>query len=131
MPARDRISDRVPEWRLQAEAVAGLDALISQGLPFAYAASLEGVIGNLNPYQARLAKATGVKRGEPDLRIYLPAGRLLMIELKGKDGRLSPDQKERIPVLQALGFAVQVIKAETPEAMREAVTAAVKAALNG
>jgi hypothetical protein len=84
----DVVVDRVPEWRLQAEAVAGLNALLDEHPgAFTYVASLEGVIGNLNPYQVQLAKATGVKAGEPDIRLYLPAGRLVFIEMKGENKR--------------------------------------------
>lgn len=130
MPARDRVSNRVPEWRLQAEAVAGLEALLAERPgAFAYAASLEGVIGSLNPYQSQVAKATGVKRGEADIRVYLPGGRLLLIELKGEGGSLSPPQRERHPILAALNHPVTVIKASTPQAMREAVVALVRSKL--
>lgn len=120
--ATDTVSDRVPEWRLQAEAVAGLEELLAAHPgAFAYAASLEGVLGNLNPYQSQVASATGVKRGEADLRLYLPGARLELIELKGADGKLSKVQKERHEVLAALGWIVTVIKAATPEVMRSLV----------
>lgn len=118
----DKVTDRIPEWKLQAAIAAELD---SMGQP--YAASLEGVIGNLNPYQARLAKATGVKRGEPDLRLYFPAGRIVFVEVKGANGRLTPDQRERIPMLERLGFVVHVLKAESEESARQAIRGIVMA----
>jgi hypothetical protein len=125
--AVDTVTDRVPEWRLQAEAVAGLEELLeAHPGAFAYAASLEGVIGNLNPYQAQLAAATGVKRGEADLRVYLPSARLELIELKGEGGKLSKVQKERHALLAALGWTVTVIERHTPAEMRAAVVAHVR-----
>jgi hypothetical protein len=105
MANRDSVSNRIPEWKLQAAIAAHLDKI---GQPFA--ASLEGVIGSLNPYQSQLAKATGVKRGEPDIRLYFDQGRLVPVELKGESGSLSPEQKERIPMLRDLGFTVHIIR---------------------
>lgn len=112
----DIIVDRVPEWRLQAEVAADLERRIEKlGQPFQYAASLEGVIGNLNPYQSKLAKATGCKAGEPDIRLYFTGGRLVFVELKAKGGRLKQSQKDRFPLLEALGFIIHTVEAETPE----------------
>jgi hypothetical protein len=121
MPKPDKISNRVPEWKLQAAVCAMLDAMIGCGAPFAYAASLEGVIGNLNPYQAKLAIATGVKRGEPDLRLYFDGGRLVVIELKAEGGKLTQSQRERLPILENLGFPVHVVKASIEDQACELV----------
>jgi hypothetical protein len=110
MAKPDIVSDRIPEWKLQAAVAASLDKRISAGQPFQYAASLEGVIGHLNPYQSRLAVATGVKRGEPDLRLYFTHG-LEFVELKAAGGSLTPSQKDRFPDLEGLGFAVHIVKA--------------------
>jgi hypothetical protein len=106
---RDTVSDRIPEWKLQAGIAAHLDSRIALEQPFAYAASLEGVIGTLKPYQAQLAVATGVKRGEPDLRLYFDHGRAVFVELKGEGGKLTDSQKVRIPILRGLGFIVHII----------------------
>jgi len=118
--AKDTVTDRIPEWKLQAHIAAHLDsriALASQdtgSCPFAYAASLEGVIGNLNPYQSKLAIATGVKKGEPDLRLYFAGGRIVFVELKeATTGKLTDSQKVRIPLLRRLGFTVHVVHATT------------------
>lgn len=108
---KDIITDRIPEWRLQAAIVADLERRKSEGQRFEYAASLEGVIGNLNPYQSKLAKATGSKAGEPDLRLYFPGGRLVFIELKGSGGRLKDSQRERFPLLEAMGFPITIVVA--------------------
>lgn len=110
--AKDIITDRIPEWKLQAAIAASLDERIEKhGQPFQYAASLEGVIGNLNPYQSKLAVATGVKKGEPDVRLYFEGGRIVFVELKGAKGKLTDSQKDRIPKLEALGFTVHIVKA--------------------
>lgn len=134
MPARDTVSNRIPEWKLQAAIASRLDSLIALyeqhgPAPFAYAAALEGVIGNLNRYQTQLATATGMKAGEPDLRLYFEAGRLVLVELKGENGRLNDAQKERIPLLRGLGFTVHVLFATTEDEAREAIGVIVAAEL--
>jgi hypothetical protein len=120
--ARDVVTNRIPEWKLQAAIAAHLD---SEGQ--SYAASLEGVIGHLNPYQAKLAVATGVKRGEPDLRLYFPAGRIVFVELKGERGQLTESQKERIPILRGLGFTVHIVRVASEAEAVAAITGIVEA----
>lgn len=126
---RDRVSNRIPEWRLQAEVIADLHKRIEGGQQFEFAASLEGV--RLNPHQAQIAKATGMQAGEVDLRLYFAGARIVMCELKGDKGYLSADQKERLPKLHALGFVIHLCKAKTPEAMVELIGAIVDAELSG
>lgn len=120
----DKVTNRIPEWKLQAAIASLLDSRIALEQPFAYAASLEGVIGHLNVYQTQLSTATGVKRGEPDLRLYFEAGRLVMIELKGDKGKLTDSQKIRIPILRGLGFIVHIVFA-TSEAEAKALAGAI------
>lgn len=129
MAKPDIITDRIPEWKLQAAVAASLDKRIAAGEPFQYAASLEGVIGNLNPYQARLAVATGVKRGEPDIRLYFGGGRMVPVEMKGAGGSLKPSQRERFPLLEALGFTVHIVKAASEDEAVALVGAIVDAEL--
>lgn len=131
-PKADRVVDRIPEWKLQTAAVAELDKLLAtfgDDPPFTYAASLEGVIGTLNPYQAQLAVASGVKAGEPDLRFYFRPGRLVFVEMKGEKGRLTKSQEIRIPLLRGLGFVVHIVKATSCEEAGAQVLAIVRAEL--
>lgn len=65
------------------------------------------------PRAAVEAQATGMTPGEPDLRVYLPDGRLGLIENKTLKGRLSPAQRDRHAALAALGHPVAVIHAGT------------------
>ena len=58
-------------------------------------------------------KASGMTAGEPDLRIYMPGGRLGMIEVKTATGRLSDAQAARIEKLRGLGYPVEIVKAAT------------------
>lgn len=111
----DKVTNRIPEWRLQASIAADLDRRIHDGQPFTYAASLEGVAGLLNPYQSQLAAAQGMQRGEPDLRLYFSSAHLVMIELKGENGKLTDSQKVRIPILRGLGFLVHIVHAVANE----------------
>ena len=104
----------IEEWRLQAEAVRRLRALpefeASDGNSFALAADF-----NAGKRDAAKAKATGVTAGETDLRIYGANGRLLLIEYKNAEGRLSGEQRDRHALLRSLGYRVEVIKSATPE----------------
>lgn len=100
------------EWELQAVVVRDCRRLEDQRGDFTMAGDMNGV--HLNSSQASKAKVTGMRAGETDLRFYCKGGRLLLVELKRKDGRLSDDQKERHPLLQSLGFKVVTVKAATP-----------------
>lgn len=61
------------------------------------------------------AKAMGMRKGEPDMRFYLSDGRLKFIEYKSRKGKLTDSQKERFPILQALGFDIRIVKALCPQ----------------
>lgn len=52
----------------------------------------------------------GVRAGWPDLQLAVPrAGKPgLFIELKSPDGRLTDEQKELLPLIEAQGYAVCV-----------------------
>jgi hypothetical protein len=65
---------------------------------------------------ATIAKATGLVKGEADLRVYLEGGRLGLIEFKAANGRLSPEQKDRGALLARLGFGMQAVVKATTEA---------------
>lgn len=62
---------------------------------------------------ARL-KHQGMRAGEPDIRVYLPEGRLLLIELKRAKGTLSRDQSERHATLDKFGHPVATVKGLCP-----------------
>lgn len=128
--AADTVTDRVPEWRLQAEQCAGLDQLLDAAPhAFAYAASMEA--GRRSRAERTMAKASGLRAGEPDIRLYFPGARLAFVENKAADGRLTKSQRERIPALAALGFPVHVIAAAEPQEARTAILALVAAYLAG
>jgi len=59
-------------------------------------------------------KALGMVAGEPDLRLYLPGGRTVFVEVKNAKGSLSPAQMVRHAELRARNFPVHVLKAKTP-----------------
>lgn len=109
MPAVDIVSDRIPEWRLQAAVVVDLDRRIAEGANFDFAAGLEGV--RLIPKKRAEMRSQGMKAGEPDLRFYFDGGRTLLIELKAGGGSLNPAQKQRHARLRDLGFDVRTVKA--------------------
>lgn len=119
----------VEEWRLQAGAVRQLKAMPEyvataddvRPQTFTFAADF-----NAGKRDAAKAKATGVMAGETDLRVYGEGARLLLIEYKNAEGRLSADQVKRHALLRALGYRVEVIKAGTPEECAAASVAIVR-----
>jgi hypothetical protein len=60
------------------------------------------------------AKLMGMRAGEPDLRFYLPRGKLGLIEYKTLKGRVSPEQKDRHKMLSKYGHHVHIIRASCP-----------------
>ena len=89
-----------------------------------YAADMNG-LKTATKRGAALAKAAGMRAGEPDLRIYLPGGRLLLVELKRAKGRVSAAQTERHAALAKHGHHVVTIFAASPNdaisRLREAI----------
>lgn len=65
-----------------------------------------------------IAKATGMTPGEPDVRVYLSGGRLVLLELKRLKGRLSEAQQDRHSRLMELGFMVIVLRLSDEEEAR-------------
>ena len=83
-------------------------------LGIVHASGMEGT--HKGKIGGHMAKLMGGAAGEPDLRIYLPNGHIELIELKlpKPRGKLSAAQLTRIPILQSLGFSVNVVYAKTP-----------------
>lgn len=79
------------------------------------------------PKARAMAQRTGMMAGEPDVRISFASNRLVYVENKGGNGPLSPAQKERHTLLTNLGFAVRVVRANTPEEASAAIMAIVDA----
>lgn len=111
----------VPEWILQAAAVRALRGMPEFDATFTLAADF-----NAGKRDAAKAKAAGITAGEPDVRIYGAGGRLLLIEYKNAEGRLSGEQVARHALLRSLGYRVEVIKAATPEECSAASVTAVR-----
>jgi len=102
------ITPRTPEWRLQGAAVTALRRAKDNGWNIRVAGDMNA--GRRSPREAGLASATGMNPGEPDLRVYLPGGKLLLIEFKAKGGTVSVEQKAAHAELKALGFEVIVMQ---------------------
>jgi len=118
-----RLVATVPEWRLQAAAVRALRAMPEFGKRFTLAADMAA--GRRSRQNASIMKATGLVRGEADLRLYMEGGRLGLIEFKAAKGRLSPEQKDRGALLARLGFVYQTVIKATTEADSAAQSVAV------
>lgn len=109
-----KASTDVPEWKIQAAAVRALRAMPAFGRRFTLAGDMAS--GRRGWQTATIAKATGLVKGEADLRLYMEGGRLGLIEYKAAKGRLSPEQKDRAALLARLGFGYQAIVKATSEA---------------
>lgn len=117
------------EWKLQAAAVRALKAMPEFGRQFLLAG--DQAAGKRGPKAQMQALATGLTPGDPDLRIYLPAGRIAYIEYKTTAGRLSPAQRQRHADMARLGHAVEVVAATTEDECAAATVALVRGWLAG
>ena len=106
---------KTPEWRIQAAVVAELLKLQDAGMPFLFAGDMAA--GRRSRQQILFAKATGLVPGEPDLRVYLPTGRVGFIELKTPDGKLSKPQRHRHEQMRSLGHDVRVVRGDESDAV--------------
>lgn len=77
--------------------------------------------GNRSGAMRGQAKATGLQAGAVDVRIYLPEGRMALLELKTDKGTVSPVQKSWHALLASLGHLVHVVRASTPAEMWDRV----------
>lgn len=79
---------------------------------YLFRVGLEGM--RVSPSTANKMKMLGMRPGEPDLLIYRPNEKIVLIELKRKDGTLGANQKKRHKKLSELGFAIHTVWAQTP-----------------
>ena len=65
---------------------------------------------NVGPFVGQRLKDMGMLKGMTDLAIFIPCAPYhgLLIEMKGKGGRVSPEQKEIHEGLRAQGYKVGV-----------------------
>lgn len=117
------------EWKLQAAAVRRLKAMPEFGKQFLLAG--DQAAGKRGPKAQMQAIATGLTPGDPDLRIYLPAGRIAFIEYKTSTGRLSQAQKQRHADMTRLGHTVEVVAAATEDECAAATVRLVRGWLAG
>ena len=99
----DQIQEGVVSWLLGLEAVSRA---------FTFAADMNAAKRTVQG--AVWAKKQGRRPGEADLRIYLKAGRLLLVELKAKKTPVTDAQEDRHAKLADLGHPVTIVRAETP-----------------
>lgn len=115
------------EWHLQAAQVTALRRARQAGWPIRVEGDMNA--GRRTLRETGIAAATGINSGAADLRVFLPAGKLLMVENKrrvnGKSGALSKDQKESHAEFAELGHDIIVVVADTPDDAAAQVMAAV------
>ncbi|MBY3434841.1 VRR-NUC domain-containing protein [Rhizobium laguerreae] len=113
----------VLEWEMQSEQCRRLKAMPEYGKRFLLIGGMEA--GRRGKQEQVKAKATGLTAGHPDLTIFLPSGKIAMIENKAANGRLSPEQKDRHAALKAIGHTVEVVKASSKDEAAKAAVALV------
>jgi len=122
-PRKPRRKPLRREAVLQEQVIRWLDSHLVEG----------EVVHIRNESRAKLdcvkGKAAGINKGAPDLLVFLPHGRTVMIELKApkgpngeKPGYQSPAQKDFQARAEALGFAYTVCR--SVEEARTALEAA-------
>jgi hypothetical protein len=100
-----------PEADIQRAIVADCRRNLTNGYVAATVATAQGS-GSPEQrarYGAKL-KSFGVMAGEPDLRVYLPAGVTVHLEVKAEKGRLSEAQEFAHANLGTLGHQIYVVR---------------------
>ncbi|WP_089177272.1 hypothetical protein [Bosea sp. AS-1] len=115
------------EWHLQAAAVKWLRRYRQVGWPIRVAGDMNSARRTLR--EQGHASATGINAGEPDVRVYLPQGKLLLIEFKRSDGTTSDEQDEAHLELTNLGHDVVVLAPSSEDEAIELTTALVSSRL--
>ncbi|QWY83653.1 VRR-NUC endonuclease domain-containing protein [Rhizobium phage RHph_X2_26] len=105
-----KTQDALPlEWELQAAQVSALRKHPAYGTLFALAGDMNAAKRGAKAQME--AKASGMTAGEPDLRLYLATGRLVLIENKSGNNQPSDEQIDRHTLLRKLGFTVYLVNA--------------------
>lgn len=99
MQQESRIQKQVVDWWALACHGYRLDARLLCHCPNG---------GKRRPIEAAILKGMGVRAGWPDLQLAVPRADKhgLFLELKSPDGRMTPEQKELLPLIEAQGYAV-------------------------
>lgn len=107
---RQHSPDDPSEWTIQASVIKWWNVVCSNfGLPrFALFHVPNG--GRRDPIEAARLKQSGVRAGIPDLALPVSRGRFhgCVIEVKDKDGRVSPEQKEVLAFFTQQGYDASV-----------------------
>lgn len=109
-----------PEFREQARLVAALRRKWSTmhdiaGRPIVFAVPNGG---QRDAREAANLKTQGVLAGIPDLGIMWPGGKMIWIEMKAADGRVSISQAGLHPHIRSLGFTL-IVAYSAEEALAE------------
>lgn len=115
------------EWHLQASAVKWLRRYRQAGWPIRVAGDMNSARRTLK--EQGHAAATGINAGEPDLRVYLPQGKLLLIEFKRSDGTASEYQDKAHEELRGLGHDVVLLAPANEDEAAEHTAALVSSRL--
>lgn len=134
--AKTKLVLREPqEWECQAEGVRRVKQIpgygdeAAPGVTFTFAADFNA--GRRSPQQSVIAKATGIKAGEEDLRFVALGANTLLVEMKGPKTPVSAEQKLRHALHRHLGFRVEIVRCKTIEQGAADLVALVEEWLDG
>ena len=127
--ARANSGAPLKEWHLQAAAVKWLRRYRQAGWPIRVAGDMNSARRTLR--EQGHASATGINAGEPDVRVYLPQGKLLLIEFKRPGEAVEPgsDQDTAHTELRELGHEVVVLIPSNEDEAAELTAALVSSRL--
>lgn len=114
---------RLMEWHLQAAQVKALRRAKDAGWPIRIEGDMNS--GRRTLREQGIAAATGINPGAADLRVFLPVGKLLMIENKRPGGKRSKEQVEAHDEFTRLGHDIVVLTPGSPDEAAEAALAEV------
>ncbi|MGY6251502.1 VRR-NUC domain-containing protein [Bosea thiooxidans] len=113
---------------MQAAAVKWLRRYQQAGWPIRVEGDMNSARRTLK--EAGQAKAMGLNPGTPDLRVYMPGARLLMVEYKrGTKGKRSQEQIDTHDQLTEWGFDVVTLAPSSEDEAIELTTALVASRL--
>lgn len=104
---RDISSGKWKEWEIQAY-------IVMEARRAGYSIEGDQNQGKRGYGAAARAKACGMQAGTPDLRILLPKGVIVFIELKLKKGKLSAAQQDWHYIAMVKGHKAHIVYADTP-----------------
>jgi hypothetical protein len=102
----------LPEETIQIQVASHFLDLEEKEGGFTFHANIGGSV-RVPPHIGKRMKDMGARAGWHDLEFFLNSGKIVLIELKAWDGKLSPAQKLLDGIVTSLGFTSVCVRART------------------